>query len=171
MPDTPRLYVGTYAKYNSGSIAGAWLNLEDYSDRDAFLEACAELHKDEEDPELMFQDFEGFPRSYYSESSAPPDELWDWIDLDDRERDMVAAYRDGINESASVDDIRDAFSGTFDSEANWAENFLDETGGLEGVPEHLKNYIDFAAYGRDARLGGDMDFVRFKGDLYAFHNI
>ena len=39
-----RIYVGTYAKYNAGSIKGAWLDLEDYADRDAFLEACRELH-------------------------------------------------------------------------------------------------------------------------------
>src|SRR5690349_16831915 len=55
----PRVYVGTYAKYNNGSIAGAWLDLEDYADKDSFLAACAELHKDEDDPEFMFQDFEG----------------------------------------------------------------------------------------------------------------
>lgn len=27
---TYRIYVGTYAKYSSGSIKGAWLDLEDY---------------------------------------------------------------------------------------------------------------------------------------------
>jgi len=49
----PRIYVGTYAKYNSGSIKGQWLNLKDYSDKDDFLAACRELHKDESDPEFM----------------------------------------------------------------------------------------------------------------------
>jgi len=73
---TAQIYVGTYAKYNAGSIAGAWLNLEDYQDKDAFLKACAELHKDEEDPELMFQDFEGFPSNFYSESGIE-EELFD----------------------------------------------------------------------------------------------
>jgi antirestriction protein len=67
---TARLYVGTYAKYNNGSINGAWIDLEDHGDKVSFLAACAELHKDESDPELMFQDFEGFPRSLYSESSV-----------------------------------------------------------------------------------------------------
>ena len=79
----PRIYVGTYAKYNAGSIAGQWLDLEDYADRNAFLEACHELHKDKQDPELMFQDFESFPREFYSESSAPPAALWDWLELDE----------------------------------------------------------------------------------------
>ena len=29
-----RVYVGTYNKYNSGSLFGKWLDLSDYSDKD-----------------------------------------------------------------------------------------------------------------------------------------
>ena len=32
-----RVYVGTYAKYNGGSLEGKWLDLEDYADKDEFL--------------------------------------------------------------------------------------------------------------------------------------
>ena len=52
------IYVGTYKKYNEGSIFGKWLTLGDYSDMQEFWEACKELHNDEEDPEFMFQDYE-----------------------------------------------------------------------------------------------------------------
>ena len=31
------VYVGTYAKYNNGSLSGAWLDLSDYSDKEEFL--------------------------------------------------------------------------------------------------------------------------------------
>ena len=62
------LYVGTYRKYNEGSLFGEWLDLTDYTDAEEFLEACRELHKDEADPELMFQDCEGLPDSLYCES-------------------------------------------------------------------------------------------------------
>ena len=48
-----RVYVGTYAKYNNGSLFGKWLDLSDYSDKDEFLEACRELHEDEQDPEFI----------------------------------------------------------------------------------------------------------------------
>ena len=76
-----------------------------------------------------------------------------------------------INGAGDIDEAREAFAGKFNSEADWAEQFLEETGGLEGVPEHLRNYIDFEAYGRDARTGGDMSFVRgADGDLWAFRN-
>ena len=55
------VYVGTYKKYNSGSIAGGWLNLADYASYGDFLKACGKLHKDERDPEFMIQDSEDFP--------------------------------------------------------------------------------------------------------------
>lgn len=167
---TARIYVGTYAKYNAGSIKGAWLNLEDYADRDDFLEACAKLHADEDDPELMFQDFEGFPRGFYNESSAPPDELWDWLELDDDDRELLAVYQEHVDESGDIDRAREAFAGKADSEADWAAEWLEETGGLEGVPEHLRNYIDFESYARDARIGGDVIFARHGGDLWVFYN-
>jgi len=64
-----RVYCGTYAKYNDGNISGHWLDLEDYTDKDAFIEACKELHNDETDPELMFQDYENIPDGYMTECS------------------------------------------------------------------------------------------------------
>lgn len=32
-----QIYVGTYAKYNNGSIFGKWLDLSDYSDKNEFF--------------------------------------------------------------------------------------------------------------------------------------
>lgn len=56
--DTICIYIGTYKKYNEGSLFGKWLNLSDYSDYDELLDAMKELHQDETDPEFMFQDYE-----------------------------------------------------------------------------------------------------------------
>lgn len=70
---TAKIYVGTYAKYNSGSINGAWLDLGDYSSAEEFLTSCADLHADEENPEFMFQDYEGFPARFYGESMSESD--------------------------------------------------------------------------------------------------
>ena len=68
---TPRIYVGTYAKYNNGSIQGEWLDLDDYTDKSDFIQACLELHDDEEDPELMFQDWENIPVALIPFTEAP----------------------------------------------------------------------------------------------------
>lgn len=163
----PRLYVGTYAKYNSGSIAGKWLNLDDYADKDAFLTACAELHKDEADPEFMFQDFEGFPRSMYSESSVDA-RLWDWIALDDDDRKLLAIYQDNIDANGDVDTARDAFRGKYNSERDFAMEYLDETGQMSELPEWAQNYFDYDSWLNDAKCGGDLSFVREGGEVWVF---
>lgn len=134
----PAIYVGTYAKYNEGSIEGKWLNLEDYASKDAFYEAAKELHKDEEDPELMFQDFEGFPRRYYSESSLP-DALWDWLELDADDRELLEVYIDEVNDNdATIDQARDAFMGKYDSEEDWAQELIGD-GGIS--KDQLNSYL------------------------------
>lgn len=164
-----QVYVGTYHKYNCGSIAGKWLDLEDYADSDGFLAACRELHKDESDPELMFQDFEGFPRAFYGESWINP-ALWDWLALDENDREILAVYQEHIDSEADIDDARERFAGKYDSPEDWAAEFLDDTGALAEVPENLRSYIDFEAYARDARLGGDVVFARHDGDIWVFWN-
>lgn len=164
-----RIYVGTYAKYNAGSIKGAWLALDDYPDKDEFLKACAALHADESDPEFMFQDFEGFPKNLYSESHIS-DDLFAWLGLDDDDRELLAVYQDNVESDADIDKARECFAGKYGSEIEWAENFLDDTGALQDVPENLRNYIDYEAYARDARLGGDICFARHEGDVWVFWN-
>lgn len=74
-PEGAAVYVGTYGKYNSGSLSGAWLNLNDYESKAAFLEACKDLHKDEKTPEFMFQDFVNIPNWLISESDIS-ESIW-----------------------------------------------------------------------------------------------
>lgn len=69
-----KVYVGTYKKYNGGSLKGGWLDLADYASYDDFLKACRQLHKDERDPEFMIQDSEEFPDGL---------DCMEWIHKDD----------------------------------------------------------------------------------------
>lgn len=57
----PRVYVGTYGKYNRGSIAGGWISLRECKSHQDFLRKCRALHRGERDPEYMIQDTEDFP--------------------------------------------------------------------------------------------------------------
>ena len=54
--------------------------------------------------------------------------------------------------------------------ADYAEEFTDETGGLEGCPEHFRNYIDFEMMGRDLRLSGDVDLTEIDGTRFIVTN-
>jgi antirestriction protein len=82
-----KIYVGTYGKYNTGSLFGKWLDLTQYADKKAFVKACKKLHKGEPDPEYMYQDYEGIltdmPKDWIGESH-----------LSDIVFEFIAAYKD-----------------------------------------------------------------------------
>lgn len=167
---TPRVYVGTYAKYNNGSIEGKWLDLEDYSDKEDFLEACAELHKDESDPELMFQDFEGIPEGMISESHID-DDLWDWVNLDDDDKNLLKVYRDNIDTSGTLEDAQEAYEGTFTSPEDWAEETLRDQGALASMPENLRGYFDYASFARDCGFDGYTFAEVSYGEVWVFRPV
>lgn len=115
-----KIYVTTFSKYNSGTLKGTYIDPQDYYDRDDFLEACKELHKDEESPEFMFTDFPEIG-GLISESDIDS-KLWDVLALSPHEREIVAVYCSvySIKEKA-IEDILGSFEGTFDSHADFAE--------------------------------------------------
>lgn len=140
---TPRIYVGTYAKYNAGSIAGEWLNLEDYADAEDFMQACKELHSDEEDPEFMFQDYEGFPECFYSESMSIKDaeKLYEFIGMDEEDRKLIEMYAEATGysiEEINLEDAQECFHGTADSESDFAERIAEEVG---EIPKDFPSWI------------------------------
>ncbi|WP_063163822.1 antirestriction protein ArdA, partial [Enterobacter hormaechei] len=110
---TPAIYVGTYHKYNCGSLYGKWFDLTDFDDKAEFLEACNELHANESDPELMFQDWEGIPSAFASESSVD----WNFIEAYKRavEDGMDAAFIAWVEYSGECD--YDAFEDAYCGEA------------------------------------------------------
>lgn len=162
-----RVYVGTYAKYNEGSIYGEWIDID--SDKDSFFEKCRKLHSDESDPEFMFQDWENIPEGLISECSIS-DDLFDMYDeLVELEKegliDAFFTYCDYNNcssiDSSIVSNFRDAYQGEFSSEVDFAYHFVDE--GLFGeVPESVFPYLDYHAIARDLF----MDFTFSNGYVF-----
>lgn len=75
-------------------------------------------------------------------------------------------------EDVDPEDIAEAFSdayaGTFDSLAHWAEDLADETGLLDSMPRHLRAYFDFEAYGRDCELDGSVWTADVPGGIAVF---
>jgi antirestriction protein len=142
------IYVGTYAKYNAGSLKGEWLDLSDYSDKDEFLEACYELHSDEQDPELMTQDVSS--ELFYDELKEDPGSIDpDWFDivqLDDEKQEIIAAFLDAFSYPLSRwDEYENYYIGEFEDEKDYGQSCLD----MSGYPEHLKWYIDLELYAKD----------------------
>lgn len=106
----PKLYVGTYAKYNNGSIFGKWICLANYEDVSCFFDYCKLLHFDESDPEFMFQDVEGLLDSWYCESYIDP-AIWDILSLDKDVQLQVLIYHQatGYSPQQCLDDYENMF--------------------------------------------------------------
>ncbi|EBM4969889.1 DUF1472 domain-containing protein [Salmonella enterica] len=148
----PAVYVGTWHKYNCGSIAGRWFDLTTFDDERDFFAACRALHQDEADPELMFQDYEGFPGNMASECHIN----WVWVEGFRLARDegCEEAYRLWVEDTGETDfdTFRDAWWGEADSEEAFAVEFASDTGLLADVPETVALYFDYEAYARDLFL-------------------
>jgi antirestriction protein len=124
------VYCGTYAKYNNGNLFGEWLKFSDYSDADSFLEACKELHSDEENPEFMFQDYENFPENFYSESMGENDisEIYEYIETVESSGYGYEVFEAAAACDIQLCDVEEAYSGEFDSDEDFAQNMADELG-------------------------------------------
>jgi len=155
------IYVSTYAKYNNGSIQGAWIDLTDHIDSRGFYRACAELHADEQDPEFMFQDFEGFPKDLYSESGNI-DAIYEYIDFVNKTYLNQEAVDAGLSLGIPLDKLEDAYYGQFNSDTDLAYDYIESTGLLHGVPDSITNYFDYEAFGRDLA----MDFLEDNGFFF-----
>ena len=161
--DHPRIYVGTYAKYNDGSIDGEWIDLSRFDTYDEFVDYCRELHKDEKDPEFMVQDYENFPRKWYHESGLPTESEFDKINeyylMDDTDKDAYEAYVN-YTDNDDIDDFHEAYQGQFNSASDFAYDLVDSLG-WDGIgSDNIDMYFDYDAFGRDLMFDyhmGDKD--------------
>ena len=145
-----KVYVGTYKKYNEGSIEGKWLDLIDYVDKEDFYNDCKELHSDEEDAEYMFQDWEGIPDGLIGECWIS-DTVFELIHKAEEINDFDAflSFLDFTGYSIEDEELgyllqkfQDTFYGRFINEESFA-SLLVEEGYLGDVSENVKSYIDY----------------------------
>lgn len=147
----PSVYCGTYGKYNDGSLFGAWLDLTKFQEYEEFIAICRQLHKDEEDPELMFQDYECFPEQFYSESCMDEDTFDNIIEysmLSEDEQEALEDYLELGNEY-DIEKFRERYVGKWDSQQEFAEHIIDECYDLEQMMGFLSQYFDYDSYASD----------------------
>lgn len=146
----PSLYVGTYGKYNDGSLCGLWIDLTSFDDYNEFINFCRAIHSDEEDPELMAQDYENFPRQWYHEgfmSREDFDNIQEYWELCEKHgQDAVDDYMELFDD---LGDFEDAYLGHFDDEEDYARHYIDECYNLERSMGSLARFFDYEAFARE----------------------
>ena len=166
------VYIGTYAKYNAGSLYGKWLSLEDFDSKEEFLKEAVSFHNDECDPELMFQDHEDIPSSLISESWIS-ENLWRFMELEEEEKEPFMIYVNNIGCDLDdfdqvYQDFQECYSGNWnenwsDPRLKFAENLFDD---VYEVPENIQLYIDYEKFSHDLFMS---DYWEVDG--HVFRNI
>jgi antirestriction protein len=160
-----RIYVASLSDYNAGRLHGVWIDCEGKSEGDIRAEVSAMLAASTEPyaEEWAIHDHEGFG-SLIGECTSF-DRVAILAELIEEHGDAFIAYAENTG-GENLDGFEEAYQGEFDTLADWAEDFMESTGGLSEVPEELQRYFDFESYGRDAQLGGDI----YKIGRYVFWN-
>lgn len=153
--DSPALYCGTYGKYNSGNLSGMWLNVSTFDDYEDFVNFCLAIHADEEDPELMYQDYENMPGSLYHESMGEEgfNKIEEYCELCDEY--SVEAVDDFLewDSTEDLDNMHDAYVGVYDSREDFAREIVSDCYDIENIMGNLACYFDYEAFASDLFMG------------------
>ena len=153
--DSPALYCGTYGKYNSGNLGGMWVNVSTFDSYEDFVNFCKAIHADENDPELMYQDFANIPDSLYHESMGEEEfeNILKYCDLCDEYN--VSAVDDFLEwySPEDLDMMYDSYVGVYDSEEDFARELVNERYDIENMMGDLAYYFNYEALTRDLFLG------------------
>jgi antirestriction protein len=170
----PRIYVACLASYNAGVLHGAWIDIDENTDVkeaiDAMLASSPSQGAGAEEWRIDDHDgWMGLDPAAYCENELP--ELARMLD---EHGEAFAAWVGNCASGWDFDDyesaFQDVYAGEWGSLEDFAANLLEESGELAEIPERLRRYFDYQAYGRDLELGGDVWSQRSNGILYVFWN-
>lgn len=157
-----KCWIGNLGKYNEGELVGEWFDMPcDMS------EVSKIIGLNDEYEEYQINDYEtninGLEVNHY-DSVKELNEFMERVDtLSDWQQPILEAYifnndiRDVFKDFDSVpfDDVRIYYN--VEDMEDVAREYAEETGLLSSIPENLRNYFDFEAFGRD--LSYDSTFV------------
>lgn len=155
---TLRAYITNLSKYNDGELVGQWVDFP--CDEDDFEEILEEIGIDEYHEEWFVTDYD-------CELDGLASELGEYPGFDELNRvaEALEAWDDdGLAEAVvdiwGIDDLLETTPDDYLYFKAWNDEdigyyFAEELEYLSEVPDNLKFYFDYEAYGRDIRLESD----------------
>lgn len=160
------VFLNTWRNYNeNGADGGFWIDLP--CDLDEALELLAKSTGEElEDMDVFINDsdVEGIALEIgENDSIAELNEIAEALgNLDEYEAQALEAFLDnGDSYTEALEHVADCDYMIYfncDNMADVAEEYVNGTGLLDSIPDHLRYYFDFAAYGRDMEYDGHFYF-------------
>lgn len=148
-----KVFISSYAAYNTGNLVGQWYDLDDYADHHELLDAATdylnEKLPDINHEELMCQDWEDTPDYFVQESLSASEwaDLFELVQMDDP--DVVIGW---LNATGQFDIMgaQDAYAGHARNEDEYHESLYDFWCEIAELPQHIPEwYLDKDAIGRD----------------------
>ena len=168
-----KIYVASLSDYNAGILHGAWFDLSVYDDADELYQdihkvvlstsptAHAEGLKAAE--EYAIHDYDDI----YPSDLGEHESLSDLMEIQDclnrcpsyEEEEAFCIWLTDIQgwrsgEPLYYSDFADAYCGKYDSEEDYAYEYIENTGMLDNLPEWVQRYFDYEAFARDMFLDG-----------------
>jgi antirestriction protein len=151
---------------------GTWVDLDEVTTWEDVAHILSAKFPSSSFEEILCSDIEGLPRHFYA-SNCDSFSMTEWADFKEQldathlDAEIIDAYLDNMGSSGGVDidAIQDSYYGQYDDFTDFAHHLMEETGDLDQIPEGLRFYFDFEAYGRDL----SHDF--FESNGYFFRNI
>jgi antirestriction protein len=194
-----RIYVASLSDYNAGLMHGVWIELDGKDADDVQGEVNAMLRTSKYPnvrvpcPDCEHERDSQRCKPCKGTGTVPSAEEWaihdhevpgmdvgEWtpfadivahVEMVEEHGDAWIAYVDCVGTKyATAEGFEDAQAGSADTELEWCEQFLDDAGTLDAIPENLRSYFDTERYLRDMKLGGDVTFEEVDGTVYAFWN-
>lgn len=169
-----QIYVASLADYNSGKLHGAWIDATQSVDE--ISEQVSEMLAQSREPiaeEWAIHDFEGFEGFKLSEFESFEFVAWLASMIDKHGKAFVSFLGEfepsklsfsNENRDAAETDFEECFQGTWESESDFAENYVNDMGFLRDCPDEMSQYFDHKAYARDLFSGS---YVFVDGAVFA----
>ena len=164
MANTMQIYVASLSDYSAGKLHGEWIDVGTVSEMEADIVKILKSSKEPNAEEWAIHDYNDFPNLGENPSLEEVEEVGELID---EHGDVFLAALDYQNDIGyAKSSVEENFVGSGDSLSDIAYDYLESTGMLQEVPEFLRNYIDYEAYGRDMDIEGWS--VKYGGTVYLF---
>lgn len=160
-----RIFLTNLGKYNEGFLVGEWVDLP-CNDFDSVFERIGVSDEPDENgnyyEEHFISDYETDVDGLKIDEYEDLDELNDLADtvesFDKYELKALSAFlENGCDFENAVDHVRDGDYAVYTDCYNMSDvayEFCNGCGILDSIPESLRNYFDYEAYGRDMDIEG-----------------
>ena len=165
-----KIYVADLAEYNNGRLVGKWLELSDYSSGAEVMEAIQEMLDEQTKKdkfgdvheEYAIHDYEGFPRSFYSEymGESDFDALYEMMKVADSSNLPLEVLMEAVSDLGYEDNperVAEAYYTSIPASMgnewrDFAYEYIDSIGSITEAVSKPEYYFDFENFGSDVRM-------------------